>query len=143
MINTTKTLLLSTITLCFTLTTNYLSPTNALAKPLSVDSKTLISQNISPNYCLPEESVFLIAETASFWINICGGHAPYHYVGVNKKNGQSIRLPLQDYDAIGDYFLAVNGEYSYIVSFNTPKGSFLTVTKGIKELLREPLLNWQ
>jgi hypothetical protein len=50
-----------------------------------------------PNYCQPEESLFIVAETKGFWVNICGGDFPHTYVGVSKTNGKSIRLPLRDY----------------------------------------------
>ncbi len=95
------------------------------------------------NYCRSGESLFMSIETQDFWVNICGGDLPGSYVGVDKSTGNAIRLPLKDYDPRGGYFEAVNGDYTYLVVFNTPKGSFLTVTQGSRELLRQPIVNWE
>ncbi len=94
------------------------------------------------NYCEAWESTFLLAETGNFWINICGGHAPYNYVGVNKRTGDAIRLDLSYYSEDGSFFEAVNGAYTYSIVFDTPKGSFLTVTHGNTTILQEYLLDW-
>jgi hypothetical protein len=91
------------------------------------------------NYCQKQESMFLSVETKSFWVNICGGDLPNTYVGVSKKNGKSIRLPLKDFDQQGRYFEAVNGAHTYILAEST-KGKNLTVAKGDREILREPVL---
>ncbi|NCO76188.1 MAG: hypothetical protein GW795_10800 [Cyanobacteria bacterium] len=132
-----KTIILFSITL-FLISLNH----NTLANHLSIKSPQLVSQKAVKNYCKPNESLFLSAETKNFWLNICGGDLPNHYVGVSKKNGNSIRLPLDDYNKKGDYFSAYNGNVNYLIIFNTPKGSFLTVTEGKKELFREPLISW-
>lgn len=132
-----KTVILSTFTLSLTSLN-----ANVLANNFNLKSPQLISQNQLKNYCKPEESLFLSAETKNFWLNICGGDLPHHYVGVSKKNGKRIRLPLDEYDPKGDYFSAYNGNVNYLIIFNTPKGSFLTVTEGEKELFREPLISW-
>lgn len=95
-----------------------------------------------PNYCQQEESLFIVAETKGFWVNICGGDLPHTYVGVSKTDGKSIRLPLKDYDQQGDYFEAVNGDVSYLLIRRSAKGDFLTVTQGDRELFRQPVLNW-
>lgn len=113
-----------------------------LANNLTIKSSPLVSQNQFKNYCKSEESLFLSAETKNFWVNICGGDLPHYYIGVSKRNGKRIRLKLNDYDAKGDYFSANNGNVNYLIIFNTPKGNFLTVTEGKKELVREPLINW-
>lgn len=72
-----------------------------------------------PNYCKKQESTFLAVETKSFWVNICGGDLANTYVGVNKKTGKSIRLPLKDVDQKGQYFEAVGGRYTYILANST------------------------
>jgi hypothetical protein len=95
-----------------------------------------------PNYCQSQESLFIIAETKGFWVNICGGDLPHSYVGVSKTNGNRIRLPLKDYDPQGNYFEAVNGNVSYLLIRGSAKGDFLTVTQGDRELVRQPVLNW-
>lgn len=95
------------------------------------------------NYCNANESVYVLAETQDFWVSICGGDAPYYYVGVDKFTGDSIRLSLYDYGSSGDWFEAVNGEYSYVLVRDTPRGSFLTVTEGDREILRQPILTWE
>ena len=143
MIQKTKKLLFSSLTFSLAIATNCLLLSNISAKPLRIKLPILISEREQvTNNCQPEESVFIMGETANFWVNICGGHSPSHYVGVSKSNGQSIRLPLQEYDSRGDYFVAVNGDYSYLIIINTTKGSFLTVTQNDREILREPLLSW-
>jgi len=95
------------------------------------------------DYCYQSESTFMLVETANFWVSICGGDAPYTYVGVDKETGDDIRLELSDYDPRGGYFEARNGNYTYSVVFNTPRGSFLIVEQGSNELLREPIINWE
>ncbi|MGK7873233.1 MAG: hypothetical protein AB4426_07950 [Xenococcaceae cyanobacterium] len=95
-----------------------------------------------PNYCQENESLFIVAETKGFWVNICGGDLPHTYVGVSKANDNSIRLPLNDYDQQGNYFEAINGNITYLLIRGTAKGDFLTVTQEDRELLRQPVLNW-
>ena len=93
------------------------------------------------HYCKYYESVFVAAETKNFYVSICGSHSPYHYVGVSKKTGKAIRLPLtvDGTESRGQYFEAVNGKYTYILA-NSTKGKNLTVSRGYRELLREPVL---
>ncbi|MDG2991044.1 hypothetical protein L3556_08915 [Candidatus Synechococcus calcipolaris G9] len=93
-----------------------------------------------PLRCQNTESTFVETETKNYWVNICGGDFPAYYVAMNKGDrNQSIRLRLSDYDPQGNYFEAVNQSYIYILS-KTPRGMFLTVSQGTKELLREPVL---
>ena len=104
-----------------------------------LSASPVLAQKI-PNYCRKGESTFLTMETKSYWVSICGGDNPNSYVGVNKKDRrQNIRVPLKDFDPKGNYFDAVNKDVEYILA-KTPKGNFLTVTKGQRELLREPVL---
>lgn len=100
----------------------------------------LVAQDFAPSYCNEFESTFVAVETDNFFVSICGGDVPGTYVGVDKTTGDSIRLPLFDYSANGGYFEAVNGAYTYILS-RTPRGNFLTVSRGTQELLRE--YTWQ
>jgi hypothetical protein len=95
------------------------------------------------DYCRSNESTFVLAETADYWVNICGGDLPHTYVGINKRNGNAIRVPLDNYEQDGSAFEAINGDVSYLLIRNTPRGSFLTVTQGTRELLRQPILNWE
>ena len=108
------------------------------------ESQYLTRNNLAeiPDYCQENESLFIVAETRGFWVNICGGDLPHTYIGVSKTNGNSIRLPLNDYDRVGNYFEAVNGDVTYLLIRGTPRGDFLTVTQGDKELFRQPILNW-
>lgn len=93
-----------------------------------------------PLRCQSTESTFVETETQNYWVNICGGDLPAYYVAMNKRDrNQSIRLRLSDYDPQGNYFEAVNQSYVYILS-KTPRGMFLTVSQGTKELLRETVL---
>ena len=93
-------------------------------------------------YCDPNDSVFVIAETENFWLNICGGDLPHTYVGVSKDTGDALRLGLSYYEEDGSYFEAVNGDYTYSIIFETAKGSFLSVTKGDEQIVQEPLTSW-
>lgn len=96
------------------------------------------------NYCDNGESVFFSGETKGFWVNICGGDLPHHYVGVDKRNTNNrIRLSLADYSEDGSYFQAKNKGVIYEILMNTTKGSFLLVTQGNKQLVRQPLLDWE
>ncbi|HEY9619977.1 MAG TPA: hypothetical protein V6C78_06395 [Crinalium sp.] len=95
------------------------------------------------NYCHSGESLFVSAETADYWVNICGGDLPHTYVGVNKHNGRAIRVQLDNYEQDGSVFEAINGNVSYLLVRDTPRGSFLTVTQGRRELLRQPVLRWE
>jgi hypothetical protein len=119
--------------------------TNQLFEQVTINpsEKTqLIAQ--SRNYCNPQESVFFFAETKDFWVNICGGDTPLHYVGVSKRNVQnSIRLRLSNYSNGGTYYKARNGNVTYEIIRNTAKGSFLLVTRGNRQLVRQPLLYWE
>ena len=106
---------------------------------LCLVASPVLAQKI-PNYCRKGESTFLNMETKSYWVSICGGDNPNSYVGVSKKDRrQNVRVPLKDFDPKGTYFDAVNKDVEYILA-KTPKGNFLTVTKGRRELLREPVL---
>jgi hypothetical protein len=102
-------------------------------------SGTLLAQS-SATGCRDWESTFVATETANYRVYICGGDNPQTYVGVSKRNPRnSIRLPLTDYDAQGNFYAAVNGNVTYMLA-KTPRGMFLTVTQGTRELLREPTL---
>ncbi|MBD2091212.1 hypothetical protein H6F67_15260 [Microcoleus sp. FACHB-1515] len=116
-----------------------LTTVNAVAIPPSGE---LIAQSQIRNFCRPEESMFVAAETRDYWVNICGGDLPNTYVGVNKRNGNAIRVPLRDYDR--DSFEAVNGDTIYILARNTTRGSVLTVTQmpGYREILRQAVIRW-
>ena len=114
-------------------------PANAAIPP----AEELIAQSQIRNFCRPQESMFVAAETRDYWVNICGGDLPNTYVGVNKRNGNAIRVPLRDYDR--DSFEAVNGNIIYILARNTARGSVLTVTQmpGYREILRQPVIRWE
>ena len=112
----------------------------SLSIPLMPSAQANSYQQVR-HYCKDYESVFVAAETKNFYVSICGSHSPYHYVGVSKKTGKAIRLPLtvDGTDSRGQYFEAVNGKYTYILA-NSTKGKNLTVSRGYTELLREPVL---
>lgn len=114
-------------------------PTTASIPP----AEDLIAQSQFRNFCRSEESMFVAAETRDYWVNICGGDLPNTYVGVNKRNGNAIRVPLREYDR--DFFEAVNGDTIYILARNTARGSVLTVTQmpGYREILRQPVIRWE
>ncbi len=89
------------------------------------------------NGCLPEETLFVTAETDNFYVSICGGDLPKTYVGMSKSDGTSIRLSIESYDPQGSYFEAINGDVIYLL---TPE--VLEVTQGSEILLSESILVW-
>ena len=123
-----KRLLLSVVGVC------------ALSIPFMQSAQATPYQQVR-HYCKDYESVFVAAETKNFYVSICGSHSPYHYVGVSKKTGKAIRLPLNvaGADSQGQYFEAVNGNYTYILADST-EGKNLSVSRGYRELLSEPVL---
>lgn len=89
------------------------------------------------NFCRKSESTFVMAQTKDFWLNICGGDLPNTYVGVNKRTGNTIRLPLASYSRDGQAFTARNGNVQYLITFGTTKGDVLVVLQGQREILRQ------
>ena len=56
------------------------------------------SMNNSPvSICLENETLFLEAETADFWLYICGDKLPQFYLSIRKKTSEKIRFPLSRY----------------------------------------------
>lgn len=93
------------------------------------------------SFCGKYESTFVAVETSHFWVNICGGDTPHHYVGVDKKTRKAIRLPLSVDGAQnkGRYYEAVNGEYTYGLNlFKRTKN--LTVKRNNSVILREAIV---
>jgi hypothetical protein len=117
---------------------NFNAPSTSVPSVPSVSQDSdsfLLAQGRS--LCNSNEAVFFTGQTTNFRVYICGRDRPNYYVGVEKSRPTNlIRLPLKDYGE--EYFEAVNGEYTYIVS-NTPRGRFLTVSQGYRELVREAI----
>lgn len=119
------------LTLITALTLTF-SNVKAIALPsfLSMRQPILIAQK---SVCPPSSggSQFVTAETANFYIYICGGDLPNTYVGVakNLKTG-SIVLPLQSYSK--DQFVAVNGNVRYTLTRHQ-----LIVTRQGKIIVKE------
>lgn len=67
-------------------------------------------------------------ETDNFWVYICEADQLYYY-GVEKGSGSSITLPVEAEEGTG--YVAVNGEYTYIVN-----GLSLSIYRG-NTLLQE------
>ncbi|MCT7993052.1 hypothetical protein [Laspinema olomoucense] len=67
-------------------------------------------------------------ETDNFWVYICEADGLYYY-GVEKGSGSSITLPVEVEEGTG--YVAVNGEYTYIVN-----GLSLSIYRG-NTLLQE------
>jgi hypothetical protein len=103
---------------------------------LNIDTTQLALSNV-PNFCQESESTFVMAQTKDFWLNICGGDLPNTYVGVNKRTGAKIRLPLSSYSSDGLAFTARNGNVQYLITFKTAKGDVLVVLQGQREILRQ------
>jgi hypothetical protein len=91
--------------------------------------------------CGQYDSTFVAVETKNFLVSICGGDTPHNYVGLDKKTGRKISLPLtvNGTKNRGRYFEAVNGEYTYGVTVsNTNKN--LTVKRNNRTILREAIV---
>ncbi|NJL01337.1 MAG: hypothetical protein HC838_05260 [Spirulinaceae cyanobacterium RM2_2_10] len=102
-----------------------------------------IAASIDHNYCETNESVFMAVATENFWLNICGGDLPNHYVGVSKNGGDRIRLPLSDYDPQGTKFTANNGAIRYeIFLVGDPESLVVTDTNTGDILVQEQILNF-
>ncbi|MBP5977085.1 hypothetical protein HW132_31280 [Brasilonema sp. CT11] len=112
----------------------------SLSLPFAQSVQATPTQEVR-NFCRKQDSVFIAAETKNYWVSICGSDSPVTYIGVNKKTGQTVRLPLSvnGRDSQGKYFEAINNDYTYILAEST-KGKNLTVAKGIREILREPVI---
>jgi hypothetical protein len=92
--------------------------------------------------CSSQESTFVGAETQNFFVSICGSESPLTYVGLDKKTGKTIRLPLtvDGSENRGRYFEAVNGEYTYSVTVVSRTNKNLTVRKNNRVILREAII---
>jgi hypothetical protein len=92
--------------------------------------------------CGSTESTFVGAETQSFFVSICGSESPLTYVGLDKKTGRTIRLPLtvDGSQNRGRYFEAVNGEFTYSVTVASRTNKNLTVRKNNRVILREAII---
>lgn len=110
------------------------------SQPPSVSASTK-SKSAPPNFCRDLASWVALVETQNFWVSICMENSDNGvYVGVEKQNPKNkIRLGLSQ--GSRTFFEARNGKTVYILA-DTPRGKFLTVTEGDKELLREPALQW-
>lgn len=92
--------------------------------------------------CSSQDSTFVGAETQSFIVSICGSESPLTYIGLDKKTGKTIRLPLtvDGSQNRGRYFEAVNGEYTYSVTVASRTNKHLIVRKNNRVILREPII---
>ena len=124
--------------------------TNSLTFPSPESSNLTVEVAPAPmlvaelyDLCLEEESTYLVAETENYWLSICGGHAPYTYVGIDKVTEDAIELDLSDYAEDGSWFEAINGDYTYLIIFGTARGNFLTVMEGDTTILQEYLVDWE
>lgn len=94
----------------------------------------------STSLCKANEGAIINVETKNYRVAICGRGEPEFYVGMEKDDPtKSIRLPLTGFSQ--GFYEAKNGNTVYVLA-KTPKGHFLTVTQGDKELLREVISGW-
>lgn len=127
------------------------TPVESVSPPVTISSSSVTSATTNPatnppniaiatTGCYEAETALLQLTTKNYIINICGETTPQYYVGREKADPtKSIRLPLAE--ASPTFFMAVNGDTTYILA-QTPRGQFLTVTQGEKELLREVVEGW-
>jgi serine/threonine protein kinase, bacterial len=110
------------------------SPTNSFVEPIRPSPSPSLSK-ISNSSCLSDKT-FVSAETKNFSVYICGSISPTSYVGVDKRNGKKIILPLSSNQ--GDKFIAKNGIYTYTITNQS-----LIVEEGGKMLLKESTTSYQ
>ncbi len=128
------------------------TPVESVSPPVTISSSSTTPATTNPatnpttnlpiatTGCQEAETALLQLTTKNYIINICGKTTPQYYVGREKADPtKSIRLPLTE--ASPTFFMAVNGDTTYILA-QTPRGNFLTVTQGEKELLREVVEGW-
>jgi len=122
------------------------APVESVAPPVTISSSkattetTNLAEKTIATGCQDKEKSLLKLTTENYIINICGVTTPEYYVGAEKADPKkSIRLPLTE--ASPTFIMAVNGDVTYILA-QTPRGHFLTVTQGEKELLREVVEGW-
>ena len=112
------------------------APSPVAATPRATTNPPSSSMSI----CRANEGAIINVETKNYRVAICGQGEPEFYVGVEKDDPtKSIRLPLTTFSP--GFYEAKNGNTIYILA-KTPKGHFLTVTQGEKELLREVISGW-
>jgi hypothetical protein len=112
------------------------SPVASAAPPATTNT----APNRAAGICKANEGAIISVETKNYRVAICGKGEPEFYVGVEKDDPtKSIRLPLTTFSP--GFYEAANGNTTYILA-KTPKGHFLTVTQGDKELLREVISGW-
>jgi hypothetical protein len=88
------------------------------------------------NLCGKQPAV-LSVETKDFFVSICGDETnPTDYVGVSKKNRQTIRLPLTGQNH--GIYVAENKGTRYMVDTNR-----LRVIQGRKTIVDQPVLNFK
>ena len=123
--------------------TNAPAPSPVAAAPsakTTEPTKTPNSPVSRTGICKGVEGAIITVETKNYVVAICGKGEPEFYVGMEKEDPtNSIRLPLTDFSPT--FYSAVNGNTTYVLA-KTPKGHFLTVTQGNKELLREVVSGW-
>ncbi|OKH53522.1 hypothetical protein NIES2101_10355 [Calothrix sp. HK-06] len=91
--------------------------------------------------CGEYDGTYVAAETEHFLVSICGGDIANSYIGLDKRTGKSIWLPLTENGSStrGYYYEAVNDEYTYAVNLS-PKYRSLSVIKNGRVILREPIV---
>ncbi len=133
-----------TVSVGSTSKTNAPAPGPVASAAPSVKTTELAKNPNSPvsrtGLCRGVEGAIITVETKNYVVAICGKGEPEFYVGMEKEDPtNSIRLPLTDFSPT--FYSAVNGNTTYVLA-KTPKGHFLTVTQGNKELLREVVSGW-
>jgi uncharacterized membrane protein YsdA (DUF1294 family) len=92
----------------------------------------LPATDLTNTRCPKEFREFVAGESDNFSIHICGKNSPSQYIGVDKVNGKSIQLSLNNFT--DSKYIAKNGDITYVVTRNS-----LTITQKGTVLQTEPL----
>lgn len=111
------------------------APSGRTAETITPSNRPMLLAEVRNN--CGQETALLSVETKDFWVNICGEETdPRLYVGVNKKTGQAIRLPLKGQNH--GIYVAENKGVQYRVDTNR-----LVVMQGRKVLVDQPVINFE
>jgi hypothetical protein len=111
------------------------APSGRTAETITPSNRPMLLAEVRNN--CGQETALLSVETKDFWVNICGDETdPRLYVGINKKTGQAIRLPLKGQNH--GIYVAENKGVQYRVDTNR-----LVVVQGRKVLVDQPVINFE
>ncbi|CAK0778141.1 hypothetical protein CCP2SC5_70071 [Azospirillaceae bacterium] len=94
-----------------------------------------------PSFCGESDSVFILAETADYWVNLCGGDLPHVLVISGKNDRKVIKADLDDRKTTSDVFVAQKSGVVYrFVAAPASKAS-LSAARGGQSLFKQPVVH--